>query len=80
MDEKKKAPDYSKWTEDDETELVALKATNFDLKETQLGRLEAARKKEFEGSIIRMPRMEDRLQYIEMLKDMPNNGETTAEV
>ena len=79
MDEKKKAPGYSKWTEEDETDLVALKATDFDLKETQLGRLEAARKKEFEGSIIRISK-EDRLQYIEMLKDMPNNGETTAEV
>ena len=45
MDEKKKAPGYSKWTEEDETDLVALKATDFDLKETQLGGLEAARKK-----------------------------------
>ena len=58
---------------------MALKATDFDLKETQLGGLEAARKKEFEGSIIRISK-EDRLQFIEMLKDMPNNGETTAEV
>ena len=51
MDEKEKEPSYEKWTDEDEAALVALTATDFDLKETQLGRLEAQRKREFEGTI-----------------------------
>ena len=79
MDEKEKEPSYEKWTDEDEAALVALTATDFDLKETQLGRLEAQRKREFEGTIKRMSR-DGALKYIEGLFGVDNNVENTAEV
>ena len=79
MDEKEKEPSYEKWTDEDEAALVALTATDFDLKETQLGRFEAQRKREFEGTIKQMSR-DGALKYIEGLFGVDNNVENTAEV
>ena len=68
-------PAYRKWTDEEELELVNLqRGASFSLKETQLGRLEEERKKEFEGSIARMPRAEG-LAYLETLKDKVYNSE-----
>ena len=79
LDEKEKEPSHEKWTDEDEAALVALTATDFDLKDTQLGRLEASRKREFEGAIKRMPK-DEALEYVQGLFGMVNNAESTAEV
>ena len=79
MDEKEKEPSYEKWTNEDEAALVALTAADFDLKETHLGRLEAQRKREFEGTIKLMSR-DGALKYIEGLFVVDKNVENTAEV
>ena len=65
--------------DEDEAALVALTATDFDLKETQLVCLEAQRKREFEGTIKRISR-DGALKYIEGLFGVDNNVENTTEV
>ena len=79
MDDKQKEPSYEKWTDEDEAALVALTATYFDLKDTQLGRLKAQQKREFEGTIKRMSR-DGALKYMEGLFGVDKNVENTAEV
>ena len=47
---KRPPPNYERWTEEDEPELVALKSSEIELKDTALGQLRATHEQELEAS------------------------------
>ena len=60
-------PAFEPWTDQDDAKLEELERSDFLLRDTQLGRLEAQCQLEFEGSVASMPK-EQAAAYLEQLQ------------